>query len=120
MSESDVPRDGYGRPLRGVAPPSPPARPAVRPLRGAANLGFELVGQLQAVGVDSLDRLIDIGPREAWLRLRQQYPRRGTLKTLLALQGAVLDVEATFLPLHVVDDLRAWMARHADDRATPR
>lgn len=106
-------RDGYGRPLRS-APAGPPPP---RPLQGAANLTFELVAELQAVGVDSLDRLADIGAREAFLRLRQQFRKRDRLASLLALQGAIEDEVVTFLPLEKVDQLRAWLAEHQRDEA---
>lgn len=107
-----VPRDGYGRPVRGAAEP---VRPKVRPLSGAANLSFELVTQLQLCGVDSLDRLEDLGAGEAWLRLRQQFEARDTFATLLALQGAIEETLVPFLPLEQVDELRAWWERHGGE-----
>jgi hypothetical protein len=81
----------------------------------AANIGLELGSQLAAVGVDSLDRLTDVGAREAWLRLRVQYPARGDLQSLLALQGAIDDVLVPKLPAPLVAELRHWWRSHTDD-----
>jgi len=110
---SDVLRDGYGRPLRPV--PVASSAPAVRPLNGAANLGFELAGHLRSVGIDNLDRLCDVGAKEAWLRIRQAQPRRGNLATLLALHGAIEEVPVSKLTPEEVDALRTWMERHLTD-----
>lgn len=78
----------------------------------AANIGLELGTQLTAVGVDSLDRLCDVGAREAWLRLRGQFPQRSDLASLLALQGAIDDVLSPRLSAHTVAELRDWRRRH--------
>ncbi len=111
---SDKPAvDGYGRPLRNQ-PPEPAAVPRT-PLKGQANLGFELVAQLQAAGVDSMERLEAIGAKEAWLRLRLQFPRRGDLRTLLALQGAIEGVLIGHMTPEEVDVLRGWREHHLKD-----
>ena len=82
---------------------------------GAVNIGLELGTQLKHVGVDSIERLVELGAREAWLRLRVQYPLRGDLGTLLGLQGAIDDVLAAKLPAQVVAELRNWRTRHLND-----
>ncbi len=112
MSSGPPQRDGYGRPTRGT--PSVPARPTERPLSGAANLTFDLVGQLRAVGVTTFDRLVELGPKEAWLRLRQMDPKCERFAVLLALQGAVHDCPVDRLSQAAVDDLRHWWRRHAE------
>jgi hypothetical protein len=80
-----------------------------------ANIGLDLGGQLVAVGVDGFERLADLGAREAWLRLRVQFPQRGDLATLLALQGAIDDVLAPRLRAELRAELRAWFERHLAD-----
>jgi len=114
---SDKPAvDGYGRPLRNQ--PAPPPEPPRTPLNGQANLGFELVTQLKAAGVESLERLETIGAKEAWLRLRLQFPRRGDLRTLLALQGAIDGVLIGHMSPEDVDVLRGWREQHLRDEHT--
>ncbi|MCC7494218.1 MAG: TfoX/Sxy family DNA transformation protein [Fimbriimonadaceae bacterium] len=103
--------DGYGRPLRRREVVAPVRR---RPLRGAANLSFELVGQLELVGVRHWERLVELGAKEVWLRLRQQFPERDNFASLLALQGAIDDEDVTFLPLEQVDALRRWWLGHLE------
>ena len=114
--DQPIERDGYGRPLRGAAPRGD--APRSRSLAGAANLSFELVSQLQAVGIDSLERLTELGVREAWLRLRQLYPPRNSLQTLLALQGAVDDQHWDVLPQHLAGQLKAWREKYLADELT--
>lgn len=82
---------------------------------GAANVGYELGSQLLAVGIDSPERLAEVGPREAWLRLRVQFPGCNGLRTLLALQGAVDDLLVEQLSPHVVAELKTWRERHLAD-----
>ena len=83
--------------------------------QGAANIGYELGTQLVSVGIDSIERLEDLGAREVWLRLRVQFPQRGDLATLLALQGAIDDVLAPRLSAEVTAELRGWRKRHLAD-----
>jgi hypothetical protein len=82
---------------------------------GAANITFELGGNLLAVGVSDLDRLVDLGAREAWLRLRTLFPQRGDLRTLLALQGAIEDQNIEQLEPGITHELRTWRQRHLAD-----
>lgn len=82
---------------------------------GAPNIGLDLGTQLMAVGIDSIERLEDVGAREAWLRLRVQFPERDNLRSLLALQGAIDDVLAPKLPAARVAELRHWYEVHLAD-----
>lgn len=86
-----------------------PSFPAV------ANVDFELGGQLVAVGVESLERLCDLGAREAWLRLRGQFAGRDDARTLLRLQGAIDDVAVERLPAETAYELRRWLERYLAD-----
>lgn len=82
---------------------------------GAANIGFELGTQLLAVGIDSIERLEEVGAREAFLRLRVQFPDLDNVRCLLALQGAIDDVLAPKLPAARAAELRHWYAVHRAD-----
>lgn len=82
---------------------------------GAPNIGLELGSNLQAVGIGDLDRLIEVGAREAWLRLRGQFPDCEKVACLLNLQAAILDVLTPRLPASVTAELRAWHAKYCDD-----
>lgn len=78
----------------------------------APNIGFDLGYQLVAVGCDCYERLCDLGAREVWLRLRVQFPERNSLKTLLALHGAIEQVTVARMPPDMAADLRGWRERH--------
>ncbi|MBI2300436.1 MAG: TfoX/Sxy family DNA transformation protein [Armatimonadetes bacterium] len=82
--------------------------------QGVPNIGFELGTQLVTVGIDSLERLVDVGAREAWLRLRVQHPGCNALRTLLALHGAIEDRPMDALAPHDVAELRAWRRNHLE------
>ena len=82
---------------------------------GAANIGFDLGNHLVAVGVGDIDRLIETGARDAWLRLRVQFDECDTLRCLLCLQGAIDDVLVQRLPPHTVAELKTWYQNHIAD-----
>ena len=82
---------------------------------GAANIGLELGTRLLAVGIDSVERLEEVGAREAWLRLRVQFPECDEVVWLLALQGAIDDVLVPKLPAARVAELKRWHAVHCAD-----
>ena len=79
---------------------------------GAPNIGFELGTQLLSVGIDGLERLADVGAKEAWLRLRVQFPGCNALRCLLALQGAVDDLHLDQMSAHQIAELRTWRLHH--------
>ena len=56
-----------------------------------ANIGVKLEEKLSAVGIKSPQDLIEIGSREAWLRIRQLDPS-ACIMLLMALEGAVRDL----------------------------
>ncbi len=39
------------------------------------NIGKEMEEKLQSVGIDSAEKLIETGSREAFLKLQQAYPK---------------------------------------------
>ena len=61
------------------------------------NIGKELENKLQSVGIDSAEKLAEIGAEEAYLRLKEVYPNV-CLVHLYALEGAITDTEFNSLP----------------------
>lgn len=55
------------------------------------NIGKVLEGQLNDVGIKTVDELIDIGSREAWLKIRE-VDESACLNRLMALEGAVQNI----------------------------
>ncbi|RKI39144.1 hypothetical protein D7V86_21280 [bacterium D16-51] len=43
-------------------------------LTNMMNIGKEMAKKLNAVGIDSLEKLIETGSKQAFLQLRQEYP----------------------------------------------
>ncbi|KOR24911.1 TfoX/Sxy family protein [Clostridium sp. L74] len=61
------------------------------------NIGKEVEGQLNKVGIFSYDELKDIGTEQAWLKI-QEIDSSACIHRLLALEGAIQDVKKTALP----------------------
>lgn len=74
-------------------------------LRGMPNIGAKLEEQLKSVGVESPQELIDLGSREAWLRIKAKDPS-ACLMRLSALEGAIRGVRWHDLPQDVKEELR--------------
>ena len=55
------------------------------------NIGKVLEGQLNDVGISTVDDLMDIGSKEAWLRSRQM-DESACINRLMALEGAIQNV----------------------------
>lgn len=56
------------------------------------NIGKEMAKKLTAVGIDSSEKLIEIGSKQAFLQLKQEYPSV-CLVHLYTLEGAITDTE---------------------------
>jgi len=56
------------------------------------NIGKEMARKLTSVGIESSEKLIDIGAKDAFLRLKQKYPNV-CLVHLYTLEGAIHDIE---------------------------
>lgn len=52
------------------------------------NIGKEMAKKLNAVGIDSPEKLIEIGSKQAFLQLKQNYPNV-CLVHLYTLEGAI-------------------------------
>lgn len=55
------------------------------------NIGKVLEEQLNDVGIDTVDDLIDIGSKEAWLKIKQ-VDDSACINRLMALEGAIQNV----------------------------
>ena len=55
------------------------------------NIGKVLEGQLNDAGIETVDDLIDIGSKEAWLRIRQM-DESACINRLMALEGAIQNI----------------------------
>ena len=56
------------------------------------NIGKEMARKLASVGIDSSEKLVKTGSRQAFLKLKQAYPGV-CLVHLYALEGAILGTE---------------------------
>ena len=55
------------------------------------NIGKVLEGQLNDVGITTVDELIDIGSEEAWLRIKE-IDDSACVNRLMALEGAIQNI----------------------------
>ena len=56
------------------------------------NVGKDMAKKLNAVGIDLSEKLIEIGSKQAFLQLKQEYPSV-CLVHLYTLEGAITDTE---------------------------
>ncbi len=61
-------------------------------LTSMMNIGKEMAKKLAAVGIDSPDKLIETGSKQAFLQLKEEYPSV-CLVHLYALEGAICNTE---------------------------
>lgn len=61
-------------------------------LTSMRNIGKEMDKKLKSVGIDSPDKLKELGSKQAFLKLKELYPQI-CLVHLYALEGAVEDLE---------------------------
>ena len=61
-------------------------------LTSMMNIGNEMAKKLTSVGIDSSEKLMDIGAKQAFLKLKETYPQV-CLVHLYALEGAILNTE---------------------------
>lgn len=72
------------------------------------NIGPVLAGNLEKAGVDTPDRLRELGAEEAFLRIRTQVDSTACLHQLEALAGAAAGVRKSLLPQERKAKLKAW------------
>ena len=61
-------------------------------LTSMINIGKEMAKKLTAVGIDSPEKLIEQGSKQAFLKLKEEYPQV-CLVHLYALEGAIHNME---------------------------
>jgi len=61
-------------------------------LTAMENIGNEMERKLSSVGIDSAEKLIEAGSRQAFLKLKEVYPQI-CLVHLYALEGAIQNIE---------------------------
>ena len=61
-------------------------------LTSMANIGKEMEKKLTSVGIDSAEKLIALGSKQAFLKLKQAYPNV-CLVHLYTLEGAIQNTE---------------------------
>lgn len=61
-------------------------------LTSMVNIGKEMAGKLVSVGIDSSEKLVETGSKQAYLKLKEVYPRV-CLVHLYALEGAIHNTE---------------------------
>ena len=71
------------------------------------NIGKELEKKLKFAGITTADELKQIGSCEAFLRIKPHYPNV-CLVHLMALEGAVSDMEYNQLPDNVQENLKKF------------
>ncbi len=71
------------------------------------NIGKVAETLLIGAGIDTPEKLISIGSKEAFLRIRQQDPT-ACLHMLYGLEGAVQGIRDTQLSIDIKEDLKAF------------
>ncbi|WP_251494739.1 TfoX/Sxy family DNA transformation protein [Otoolea muris] len=71
------------------------------------NIGKEMAGKLTAVGIDSPERLMEAGAKQAFVKLKEAYPNV-CLVHLYALEGAVQNMEFNALSEETKKDLKEF------------
>ncbi|MDE7063730.1 MAG: TfoX/Sxy family protein [Lachnospiraceae bacterium] len=61
-------------------------------LTSMMNIGKEMAKKLTTVGIDSPEKLMDLGAKQAFVKLKQTYPQV-CLVHLYTLEGAIHNVE---------------------------
>ncbi len=71
------------------------------------NIGKEMERKLVSVGIDSPEKLIELGAKEAFLKLREAYPNV-CLVHLYTLEGAIYNTEYNRLPEDKKRELKSF------------
>jgi len=71
------------------------------------NIGREMARKLASVGVDSPEKLVELGSKHAFFRIKERYPQV-CLVHLYALEGAIQHVEFNSLSEDQKRDLKAF------------
>ncbi len=72
------------------------------------NVGKVLEKNLLAVGIETPQQLREVGVEEAFLRIRQQQDSGACLHMLYGLQGALLGISDSLLPVEKKQELQTF------------
>lgn len=75
------------------------------------NIGKEVQRQLNEAGIFTYDELVDIGAKEAWLKI-QQIDESACIHRLYALEGAIQGVKKTMLSQDCKTNLKDFYNEH--------
>ncbi len=76
-------------------------------LTSMMNIGKEMARKLTSVGIQSSEKLIEVGAKDAFLRLKQKYPNV-CLVHLYTLEGAIHDIEFNSLSEDTKKELKEF------------
>ncbi len=76
-------------------------------LASMMNIGKEMERKLKSVGIESSEKLIEIGAKDAFLRLKQKYPNV-CLVHLYTLEGAIHNMEFNSLSEDTKKELKEF------------
>ena len=71
------------------------------------NIGKTVEEQLVTVGIDTYDKLKEIGAKKAWLKILE-IDESACIHRLMALEGAIRGVKKNLLPDDVKKDLKEF------------
>jgi len=77
------------------------------PIENTPHIGPTLASHLKAVGIDTLEGLVDVGDADAYTRLTERFPEDGNAQTRLELAGAVRSMRWSTLPMALRKELAA-------------
>lgn len=75
------------------------------------NIGKTVEEQLLQVGICSVDELVKVGAKGAWLKI-QEIDESACINRLMALEGAIQGVKKTMLSDEVKADLKEFYQHH--------
>lgn len=75
------------------------------------NIGKKVEEQLVQAGIESIDKLKQMGSKSAWLKI-QEIDKSACIHRLLALEGAIQGVKKTMLSDEVKADLKEFYQWH--------
>ena len=76
-------------------------------LTSMVNIGREMARKLTVVGIDSAEKLVKVGAKQAFFQLKGIYPQV-CLVHLYALEGAIRNTEYNCLTEETKKDLKAY------------
>lgn len=76
-------------------------------LTSMINIGKEIAKKLMSIGVDSPEKLVDLGAKQTFLKLKEIYPQV-CLVHLYALEGAIQNIEICNLSKDTKKELKEF------------